>query len=567
MDLLSTYNDDSSNGPEEQEEVPLDVPPPPPPELAVALSQKFRAVDPAPIVGISHAHEIQPYFPDAAQHSIYHNAPYESLFAPILGPSHPYVRDGLSRAQKNTPTGFVEDFAIHDFSFDEQYHTFHNLGYAKNPSSSDFAPDSVIMNPNKSKFDERSGGTVYNSTGKVEKKRKVGTNDPTSEEFTGPWAPSEDEVAFKNQAHELTDEQKAYIEMKKKEKEHDRDKAEPTADSTTFHGDALTDYQGRSFLHPSADVPRQPPEENFIPKRCIHTWAGHTKGISAIRFFPNTGHLLLSGSMDTKVKIWDVYGSRKCLRTYMGHTKAVRDICFSNDGKRFISSSYDRYIKLWDTETGQVIATFTNHKIPYCAKLHPDPDKQNYILAGCSDKKIIQWDMNSNTIVQEYDQHLGAVNTVTFIDENRRFVSSSDDKTLRVWEWGIPVVIKYISEPHMHSMPSIEVHPNGAWIAAQSLDNQILVYSTRERFKLNKKKRFLGHLVAGFACQVGFSPDGRFVVSGDSEGKVWFWDWKSQKVYRTLKCHDGVSIGVVWHPMETSKVATAGWDGLIKYWD
>ena len=45
---------------------------------------------------------------------------------------------------------------------------------------------------------------------------------------------------------------------------------------------------------------------------------------------------------------------------------------------------------------------------------------------------------------QEYNEHLGAVNTITFIDNNRRFVTSSDDKSLRVWEFGIPVQIKYI---------------------------------------------------------------------------------------------------------------------------
>ena len=37
--------------------------------------------------------------------------------------------------------------------------------------------------------------------------------------------------------------------------------------------------------------------------------------------------------------------------------------------------------------------------------------------------------------MQEYDRHLGSVNTITFIDENRRFVSTSDDKSLRIWEW------------------------------------------------------------------------------------------------------------------------------------
>lgn len=46
-----------------------------------------------------------------------------------------------------------------------------------------------------------------------------------------------------------------------------------------------------------------------------------------------------------------------------------------------------------------------------------------------------QWDIRTSEVVQEYDRHLGAVNTITFVDENRRFVSTSDDKSLRVWEW------------------------------------------------------------------------------------------------------------------------------------
>jgi pre-mRNA-processing factor 17 len=142
-----------------------------------------------------------------------------------------------------------------------------------------------------------------------------------------------------------------------------------------------------------------------------------------------------------------------------------------------------------------------------------------------------KWDVRQNEIVQEYDRHLGAVNSITFVDENRRFVTTSDDKSIRVWEWGIPVDIKYISEPHMHSMPCVAISPTQKWLACQSMDNQILIYSV-DRFKLNKKKRFRGHLVAGYACQVAFSPDGKYVISGDSDGFLCIWDWKSQKMYK-----------------------------------
>ena len=45
-------------------------------------------------------------------------------------------------------------------------------------------------------------------------------------------------------------------------------------------------------------------------------------------------------------------------------------------------------------------------------------------------------------VLQEYDQHLAAVNSITFTDGGRRFLTSSDDKSMRVWEYGIPVVMK-----------------------------------------------------------------------------------------------------------------------------
>ena len=43
--------------------------------------------------------------------------------------------------------------------------------------------------------------------------------------------------------------------------------------------------------------------------------------------------------------------------------------------------------------------------------------------------------------MQEYHYHLGAVNTITYVEDNTHFVSSADDKTLRVWELGIPVQV------------------------------------------------------------------------------------------------------------------------------
>ncbi|XP_011041458.1 PREDICTED: pre-mRNA-processing factor 17-like isoform X1 [Populus euphratica] len=574
MDLLQNYQNDG-----ELDQNTNSSPDASPPRLLPSKSAAPKVDD--TMLALTAAYQMLSKPIDPVQHVVAFNPTYDQLWAPVLGPAHPYAKDGIAQGMRNHKLGFVEDAAIDSFVFDEQYNTFHKYGYAADPSASEgnnYIGDLDVLETN-------NGISVYNIPQHEQKKRKIEkkteavededdgmdkeeVENPATDAWLmknrkSPWAGKKEGLQT-----ELTEEQKKYAEehARKKEEKAGGEKGELVADKTTFHGKEERDYQGRSWIAPPKDA-KASNDHCYIPKRLVHTWSGHTKGVSAIRFFPKHGHLILSAGIDTKVKIWDVFNSGKCMRTYMGHSKAVRDISFCNDGSKFLTAGYDKNIKYWDTETGQVISSFSTGKIPYVVKLNPDDDKQNILLAGMSDKKIVQWDMNTGQITQEYDQHLGAVNTITFVDNNRRFVTSSDDKSLRVWEFGIPVVIKYISEPHMHSMPSISLHPNMNWLAAQSLDNQILIYSTRERFQLNKKKRFAGHIVAGYACQVNFSPDGRFVMSGDGEGKCWFWDWKSCKVFRTLKCHEGVCIGAEWHPLEQSKVATCGWDGLIKYWD
>ena len=119
----------------------------------------------------------------------------------------------------------------------------------------------------------------------------------------------------------------------------------------------------------------------------------------------------------------------------------------------------------------------------------------------------------------------------------------------------------------MHSMPAVTLHPEGGFFAGQALNNQIDIYMARDKFKLMRKKIFRGHSSAGYACQIGFSPNGKYIMSGDANGRLFFWDWKTTRPYKNFKAHDrGPTVGAIWHPVEPNYVATCGWDGFVKLW-
>jgi pre-mRNA-processing factor 17 len=73
--------------------------------------------------------------------------------------------------------------------------------------------------------------------------------------------------------------------------------------------------------------------------------------------------------------------------------------------------------------------------------------------------------------------------------------------------------------------------------------------------------------VSGYACGLDFSPDMSYLISGDADGHLVIWDWKTTRVFEKIKAHDNVCIDAKWHWHEKSRVLTAGWDNVVKLWD
>ncbi|AEO59850.1 hypothetical protein MYCTH_2308439 [Thermothelomyces thermophilus ATCC 42464] len=504
------------------------------------------------------------------------------LARPRLGPANPFRDDGpsASRKRKNVLTGHAEETFISEHTFRAKHRAVEG--------------------------DQRHG-TLTNREQKEVNKRlrreREDKGDATIADgdgaYVGPWARYkreryEEVEVGEGEEVELASGEEYEIVEEGEEEEDDvvpsgtvvqapapslarrKEAEEMGVETTTFHGSSEYDYLGRTYMHVPQDLDFSLTKEvgsitNYIPKKMVYSWKHHGKPITALQLFPRSSHLGLSGAADGSVHIWDVYRDRELLRSFSGHNKAISDLSFNNDGTKFLSGGFDRKIRLWDTETGQCVNRFNCGKTPHVIKFNPSAENGHEFLAGLSDNRILQYDSRAgNETVQEYDHHLGAINTIEFIDESRRFMSTSDDRSLRVWEYGIPVEIKTISEPDMFALTKSAQHPSGKYVLYQCSDNSIVAYSSGpEKFRQHRRKAWRGHNTAGSAIGLTCSPDGQFVASGDTGGSVCFWDFKTCRMYSKLTADSagGAINCVAWSEQETSKVFTAGTKGEIRLWD
>jgi WD40 repeat protein len=79
--------------------------------------------------------------------------------------------------------------------------------------------------------------------------------------------------------------------------------------------------------------------------------------------FSTDGRYFLSGSSDSTICLCELF-SGKVLWVFEGHTGPVTKVSFSSDGKVALSVSEDSTMRLWDIQTGECIRVFGSETKP-----------------------------------------------------------------------------------------------------------------------------------------------------------------------------------------------------------
>ena len=174
---------------------------------------------------------------------------------------------------------------------------------------------------------------------------------------------------------------------------------------------------------------------------------GHTNGVMCVQF---DDHVLVSGSYDSTVKIWDVNTGEE-IRTLRGHRSGIR--CLQFDDNKLMTGSLDNTLKLWNWRTGQCLRTFPAHTAGIIA-LH---FTTRYVASGSMDKTIRVWDSETKQTFL-LRGHTEWINCVKVDEPSRTLFSASDDLTIRVWDLDSKQCIK-VFEGHVGQIQQVQPLP------------------------------------------------------------------------------------------------------------
>ena len=143
------------------------------------------------------------------------------------------------------------------------------------------------------------------------------------------------------------------------------------------------------------------------------------------------GEILVSGSDDFTMHMWQPKKQKKSLARMTGHRALIIQVAFSPDGFYFVSASFDKSIKLWEGKTGKYLAAFRGH-VASVYQVAWSADSR-LLVSGSKDSTLKVWDIAKRKLMFDLPGHADEVYAVDWSPDGERVCSGSKDRRLRIW--------------------------------------------------------------------------------------------------------------------------------------
>jgi WD40 repeat protein/tRNA A-37 threonylcarbamoyl transferase component Bud32 len=257
---------------------------------------------------------------------------------------------------------------------------------------------------------------------------------------------------------------------------------------------------------------------------------GHDGPVLCVAVSPD-GKLVASGGVDRAIKLWNLAEWKKGdalppVRTLPAmHTDVIRSLTFSPNGKLLASASNDQTVVIWDVERGEEFRTIpgTGRDV-FRVAFSPDG---RLVAGGGDDGRVLLWNLAENKEGVLVCRHSASVRAVAFSPDGKWLASAGVHRgpNVLVTEIATRRVVHRLSVPNT-VFSNVAFSADGKTLAAvcDFPDGALHLWNVADW----KETRLPGHArdVHGLA----FSPIAPLLATRAADGTVRFWDQSTDKV-------------------------------------
>ncbi|KJE91137.1 WD repeat domain-containing protein [Capsaspora owczarzaki ATCC 30864] len=209
----------------------------------------------------------------------------------------------------------------------------------------------------------------------------------------------------------------------------------------------------------------------------------HTRTVNRVTFHPSDPHLLLSGSQDGSVKVWDTRNTTKSAITFDGRSESIRDIQFNPfDHNLFATASETGLVQLWDMRKHESCERriSSHHGPAFTVDWHPE---DRYVLAtGGRDKTIKVWELSGKPHTFANIQTIAAVTRVAWRPGFRWQLASAallTENSIHLWDLHRPSLPVASFQEHRDAVTRIAWRNSSSFLSSAK-DSTLIVHSFRD---------------------------------------------------------------------------------------
>ena len=236
-------------------------------------------------------------------------------------------------------------------------------------------------------------------------------------------------------------------------------------------------------LSPLKDNPKAVVAENADQIIFDKVLKGHTNSTASVAITAD-GKLIVSGSFDKTIRVWETE-SGKCLSVLKDKANPVLSVAITADGKLIVSGSLDKTVRVWETESGKCLSVLKGHTdSPYGVGITADG---KLIVSGSNDNTVRVWETESGKCLSVLKGHTNYVRSVAITADGKLIVSGSWDTTIRVWETASRACLSVL-RGHIDKVFGVAITADGKLIVSGSLDTTIRVWDLSNFSRIKKQE-------------------------------------------------------------------------------